>query len=245
MSICQRQFFYQYSLAALQSPQRSARRRARGAPVPRSRGLAVPPPGAEIVAYRWMLTATPSTSGAAPTSRKTCTTGARRRERDVGDNRPILGWRPLLLRQGRGQYGAQALATVHFRSVEATFKKSLLIVDDTRRSPDNFLADGTLLPVATTWPAAAELDTFLYAVGGVPWRRAPAGMLSPQGVLAGFDYDTIGPHGVGGGDAAAVDPRHLQTRRLDERLRGRVEHEAVHDPSNPMPLLAYMTTRAR
>src|SRR5258706_551929 len=44
------------------------------------------------------------------------------------------------------------------------------------------------------WPSAAELDTFLYARGGVPWRcvHDPAGATSVPGLLAGYAFDTLG-----------------------------------------------------
>jgi hypothetical protein len=49
----------------------------------------------------------------------------------------------------------------------------------------------TTLP-RLNWPSAAELDTFLYAVGGKPWRCMPEGSVSPAGLLAGYDFDTVG-----------------------------------------------------
>jgi hypothetical protein len=47
-----------------------------------------------------------------------------------------------------------------------------------------------------TWPTAAELDTFLFARGGFPWKSYPEGTLSPPGIFNGYGYDTIGTRGV-------------------------------------------------
>jgi hypothetical protein len=47
-----------------------------------------------------------------------------------------------------------------------------------------------------TWPNRAELDTFLFAVGGVRWRMTQPvnGLqpLSPPGIFKGYRYDTLG-----------------------------------------------------
>ena len=51
-------------------------------------------------------------------------------------------------------------------------------------------------PPAGPWPTAAELDTFLFARGGVPWRSYPAGTLSPPGIFSGYEFDTIGTRGI-------------------------------------------------
>jgi hypothetical protein len=87
---------------------------------------------------------------------------------------------------------------VHFVVVQPTFDKDLLVVDDTRLEPDKFVG---LCPgnYAQRWPSAAELDTFLYARGGVPWRctkNPPSGVLSIPGILAGYAFDTLGTRGV-------------------------------------------------
>jgi len=51
-------------------------------------------------------------------------------------------------------------------------------------------ATGCLLNYTQAWPSATELDTFLYARGGVPWRctiSPPSGVLSTPGLF------TVGP----------------------------------------------------
>jgi hypothetical protein len=50
----------------------------------------------------------------------------------------------------------------------------------------------SLRPPSGVWPSTAELDTFLFAVGGVRWRMTPNGTLSSAGIFQGYGYDTIG-----------------------------------------------------
>ena len=55
----------------------------------------------------------------------------------------------------------------------------------------------SLTAPAGAWPTRAELDTFLFAVGGVRWRMTLPGMLSPTGIFHGYDFDTLGTrHGL-------------------------------------------------
>jgi len=89
----------------------------------------------------------------------------------------------------------KSLGVIRFTVVQATFEKLLGIVDDTRLSLGR-VAGGTSCdaPVnrpISRWPSAAELDTFLYARGGVPWRCYPAGTMSTPGIFAGYDFDTL------------------------------------------------------
>lgn len=92
-----------------------------------------------------------------------------------------------------------------FSAFDAPLNHNLLVVDDTRLTGDSFLAanGGQCLrpyPSTVAWPTAAELDTFLYARGNVPWRgisancppSSSAPVLSPPGLLAGYAFDTLG-----------------------------------------------------
>lgn len=86
---------------------------------------------------------------------------------------------------------------VRFVVVRAVFDKSLLVIDDTRL-PGDVRGTGGYTGCFTfsrpsVWPNAAELDTFFFARGGVPWRcMLPAGTQSPPGIFSGYDYDTLG-----------------------------------------------------
>ena len=80
-----------------------------------------------------------------------------------------------------------SLGIIHFVVVRPTASRELLIVDDTRLT-----GDGSTCPLHLTgnWPNAAELDTFLYARGNVPWTCMNTN--SKPGIFAGYDFDTLG-----------------------------------------------------
>jgi hypothetical protein len=100
-----------------------------------------------------------------------------------------------------------SLGVLQFTVVRPTFDKSLLIVDDTFFNPDKVGSGGCPAAPNAAWPTAAELDTFLFAAGGKPYRCYPAGTRSPVGVFAGYDYDTLGTH--------FTRPGELSLARLD------------------------------
>ncbi|MBI5169412.1 MAG: hypothetical protein HZA61_07995 [Candidatus Eisenbacteria bacterium] len=95
--------------------------------------------------------------------------------------------------QAKDDHGATSTAVVNFTAVATTFDRDLLVVDDTRLEVDYLHSNGTRRSYTTAWPSAAELDTFLYAVGGTPWRGAVAGRsgVTPPGLLAGYSFDTL------------------------------------------------------
>lgn len=94
----------------------------------------------------------------------------------------------------------RSLAILQFVVVPATFRKSLLVVDDTRLLPDRVPVGQTCVAAPSgAWPTAAELDTFLYAAGGKPWQCYPGGTLTSPGVFAGYAFDTVGTRGYPGG----------------------------------------------
>src|SRR5262249_34868568 len=80
--------------------------------------------------------------------------------------------------------------------------------DDTFLPPDPAGPGGCVGTPSGVWPSAAELDTFLYAVGGRPYRCYPAGTVSPVGVFAGYAFDTLATH-----FAAAADLNLLKLDR--------------------------------
>lgn len=100
--------------------------------------------------------------------------------------------------------GIKSLGIVAFKVVRATFDKPLLFVNDTRFSFDQ-LAPGSADSIAAPqglWPSVAELDTFLFARGGMPWKYYPPGSLSPTGIFSAYSYDTIGTLALPGGNFA-------------------------------------------
>ena len=89
--------------------------------------------------------------------------------------------------------GASAILLVRLSAIVIPLDHDLLVVDDTRLEVDKF-SGGCSNLYTQPWPSRAEMDTFLFARGGVPWRcaRNPADALSPPGLLAGYSFDTLG-----------------------------------------------------
>jgi hypothetical protein len=96
-----------------------------------------------------------------------------------------------------GQDSSIALLTLKLNTIQPSFEKELLIVDDTRYLLDRInlgttdCAHPSNRPTGN-WPTQAELDTFLYARGGVPWRCYPPGTTSSPGIFNGYSFDTLG-----------------------------------------------------
>ncbi|MEO5619072.1 MAG: hypothetical protein ABIS67_14985 [Candidatus Eisenbacteria bacterium] len=87
----------------------------------------------------------------------------------------------------------KSLATVNLTVVQSSFAKPLLIVNDTRLSVDQkSVASPCMDRPRSRWPMAAELDTFLFARGGFPWRCYPEGVTTTPGIFAGYEFDTLG-----------------------------------------------------
>jgi hypothetical protein len=93
--------------------------------------------------------------------------------------------------------GLVSLGWVRISVFRMTRERDLLIVDDTRLRVDQLSRTqppgrtDSLAAPAGNWPTRAELDTFLFAVGGVPWRMTPWLTLSQPGLFHGYSYDTM------------------------------------------------------
>ena len=89
--------------------------------------------------------------------------------------------------------GLKSLAVVNFSVVQSTFEHPLLVVNDTRRPLEELdpVTRCTRRPVGR-WPMSAELDTFLFARGGNPWRCYPAGITTSPGIFAGYELGMLG-----------------------------------------------------
>jgi hypothetical protein len=94
--------------------------------------------------------------------------------------------------------GLVSLGWIQFRVFKPTWERNLLIVNDTRFNTDQVSRTqppgrtDSLAAPAGAWPTRAELDTFLFAVGGVRWQMTPTGTLSQPGLFAGYVYDSLG-----------------------------------------------------
>lgn len=165
---------------------------------------AQPMPGADIAWYRWALAPT-DLVGRVPwaddperwhhwSARSLVNTSA-----TVGPFHPPPGgaltrW---LYIEAEDTRGFRSLGIVEMTSRRPAFNQDLLIVDDTRLKVDYSSPGGPDVdPPSGPWPTAAELDTFLFAKGGFPWRSYPAGTVSPQGIFNGYSFDTIGTRGI-------------------------------------------------
>jgi len=163
--------------------------------------VAAAPPGANIRRYRWVLDLVDLTNNQQRTNEVTDwyhwsawslnTTSA-----TIG---PFVtnNETHLFYIEAEDNNGLASLGIVYFRVVRSTFENELLIVDDTRLRPDyRSSASGLVDPPVGPWPTAAELDTFLYARGGVEWRGYPTGTTSSPGIFNGYPFDTIGTRGI-------------------------------------------------
>src|SRR5262245_39121279 len=150
-----------------------------------------------------------------------------------------------------------SLAIVHFVVVKPTFDKELLVVDDTRLEPDRFNTLGCPNNYTGRWPSAAELDTFLYARGGVPWRctkNPTTGVLSLPGILAGYSFDTTGTRGVRSGRQVPGGVPYTQSQAIPLSVLANYKHvlwltdgfgafntNSVTDAVNPITAMRYMS----
>ncbi len=157
-------------------------------------------PGVEIAGYRWALDIVDIEDETARRSANDLTRWSgwslATTSATVG---PFHGIRQReshrLFVEAEDALGSRSLAIVEVAFIRPAFDKDLLILNDTRFGMDLSVPghpDSLRPPWAGSWPSAAELDTFLFAVGGVRWRMTPPGTTSPAGVFKGYAFDTLG-----------------------------------------------------
>ena len=98
--------------------------------------------------------------------------------------------------EARDNSGGLSLLVVVYTAITASMERDLLIVDDTR-FPKDVKSGACVLAPRGPWPTASELDTFLFARGGKPWKCYPAGTVSTPGMFAGYSYDSLVTSGRG------------------------------------------------
>lgn len=156
---------------------------------------ATPPAGCRIASHRWVLDPidvnadTPRT-GANDVRHWSAPTNGPSLNADLP---PLTAGLHQFIVEATDDQGRRTRFTIELTAVGAVFEKQLLIVDDTRREPDR--TSGVCTQRLTRpWPSSAELDTFLYARGDVPWRCAltATGVVTPSGLFAGYSFDTTG-----------------------------------------------------
>jgi hypothetical protein len=172
--------------------------------------FAQPPPGAEMKRYRWAMDIVDldDESPRSPNERTDTKHWSQWTLNSFGTTVGPFPGRPPGDSLGIEQHdfyleaedinGLQSLGWIHFNVIRASFDKELLIVDDTRMNEDHksfpisLASPDSMLAPLGLWPTAAELDTFLYAKGGVRWRSTPDGTQSTPGLFHGYAFDTIG-----------------------------------------------------
>ncbi len=170
----------------------------------------------------------------------------------IGPYRGLGGHREVhrLYIEARDSNGLVSLGIVRFIVVPPVFadENSLLIVDDTRFLPDQVVGIGSspdsLGPPLGTWPSAAELDTFLFAHGGVRWRMTPNGTLSPAGLFAGYHFDTLSAKFLSGPVTLQLLDRYRQVVWLTDPSGSGVL-ASMSSPGSANALAAYVLQGGR
>lgn len=139
--------------------------------------------------------------------------------------------------------GQLTLVGMHLTVVRPAFARDLLVVDDTFMRVDRLGSGGCVLPPAQVWPTAAELDTFLFAVGNAPWKCYPAGTTSSPGLFAGYDFDTLGTHVLHPYDfSLSLLGRYRNILWMVDG-ESAVENEQIFNTTvEPMPMLRHLST---
>ena len=146
--------------------------------------------------------------------------------------------------QAEDDISLRSLGVLEFTAVRASFDKPLLVVDDTWFSPDRAGTGGCVVASPPgIWPSAAELDTFLYAAGGKPYRCYPAGTRSPIGVFAGYDIDTLAAHfQVPGAPTLTKLDRYRNIIWMTDLTSAYTYTDPPNVSFRPMPLLRYWSS---
>jgi hypothetical protein len=154
-------------------------------------------PGSYVSGYRWMLDGNITDDSDREDEVTDTKHWSRWSAQTTGvDLAPIepegLSETHMLYIEAKDNIEQTSLAVVQFTVVRALFDRELLFVDDTRMLGDKPVLGGCVDRPRGVWPTAAELDTFFFARGGVPWRCYPTGTLSPPGIFRGYAFDTLG-----------------------------------------------------
>ena len=159
-----------------------------------------PAPAVTVVAYRWAIDIADLTDETPRTDEPTDL--AHWSQRSARAPLVALGPYPAsfagtdhrLYLEAEDNRGFKGLAVVRFRVIAADFgRNTVLVLKDTRLRPDALdRATGCVARPTGFWPSQAELDTFLFARGGFPWRCYPTGARSPAGLFARWSVDTLG-----------------------------------------------------
>jgi len=222
---------------------------------------ATPPEGADIRRYRWVMDLIDLTDETPRSNEATdwyhWSSWSRNTTAATVGPFTTNQERHLFFVEAEDNNGLSSLGIINFTVVKSTFENPLLFVDDTRLRPDlrSGPVGGPVDAPAQPWPTAAELDTFLFAKGGVPWRSYPAGTISPPGIFNGYAYDTIGTRGISADGTVPLSLlgqyRHIvwytdetgasYTSSPNDRSTPITALRLVNSPGRPVILSTYMT----
>lgn len=229
----------------LDVPSRYGRVQVAGDRVFRFSWFASPSIGAQMVSYRWVIDPYDLLSEEPRTSPKDVRHWS---ARSLNANEVVLGPYENLVKgethrlyvEAEDNVGLKTLGVVEYTVIPFRFQNELLIVDDTRLGVDITPMGQTCpLPPQGGWPTAAELDTFLYARGGVPWTCSPSGWISTPGIFAGYDFDTLGTRGLA---SVTVPLSTLSRYRHVVWLVDGVGATQGSNPSSPITALRRMSS---
>ncbi|MFI5370916.1 MAG: hypothetical protein ACHQ52_05095 [Candidatus Eisenbacteria bacterium] len=162
--------------------------------------FADPPPGAAMRRYRWvmdLLELDDETPRSGPDDWYHWSAwGLTNTSATVGPFDPTVKPDHLFFIEAEDNNGLLSIGIIHFTVVRPSFNNELLVVRDLRAFAKDQFTKGPggvlqLNPPTGAWPSRAELDTFMFAHGGAPWRGYPAGTVTMPGVFAGYHYDTL------------------------------------------------------
>ncbi len=139
--------------------------------------------------------------------------------------------------------GLVSIVSMWITAVRPIFDRPLLIIDDTALAADMSGANSCVRAPSGAWPTAAELDTFLYARGGAPYKCYPTGTRSRAGIFAGYAFDTIGTHAaLPGTIGLGLLDRYQNIIWITDLTSAFTYENNPNSLFRPMPLLRAWTT---
>jgi hypothetical protein len=231
--------------------------------------VAAPPPGSEIKRYRWVMDLVDLSDETARSNEATdwyhwSTWSLNTTSATIGPFPPLPTDPPdpnehKFYIEAEDTNGLLSIGIIFFRAIRASLEKPLLVVDDTRYRPDYRSGGGQIVDQPSgPWPTLAELDTFLFARGGVPWHSYPGyggasptlsspGVFTELGYTLGVDYDTVGTRGRFGSTGFVPLSILGQYRHVlwYTEANGAASTGNPIDPANPITALRLISSPGR
>lgn len=215
---------------------------------------AVPPYGGDMRSYRWALDIVDIED---PTPRRDDQDFRHWSEPGLNVNSAIIGpfavgstqtEERMFYIEARDNLGLKSLAIIRLLVVPANFRPgSVLIVKDVRFTPDQMDRNtGCVEKPKGKWPTYAELDTFLFARGGVQWRCYPRDTLSRRGLFYGYAFDTLGTRTRKNDLTVRLSTlsRYQHVIWVVDQTSANLDNDGSH-PISPQTALRYMSGTGR